>query len=123
MLADISLRHHCMKRSLVCVVFMLVFVLQRPRDVMSFSDSDYLHAVKKTGLGRMLFSIIMSRQGVPVGCLLPFFCVSFVCLFCVCACLYMLRDACRSTVHAHFLRRLTALRHKASSPPFPVYSV
>lgn len=30
---------------------------------------------------------------------------------------------CRSTVHMHIFRWLAALRHKATSPLFPVYSV
>lgn len=52
-------------------------------------------SVAQTGLWWMLFSVIMFRHGA--GRLLPL-CRAFVCL---CARLYTLRDACRSTVHIH----------------------
>lgn len=125
MLADISLRHQCcMERSFVCVFSCLCLDCRghwRSRPSVTQTICMLLKSVAHTGLGWMLFSVIMSRHGA--GRLLPLF-GSFVCVcVCVCACQYTLRDACRSTVHSHFLRRLTALRHKASSPPFPVYSV
>lgn len=67
-----------------------------------------LKSVAYTGLCWMLSSVIMSRH--KAGRLFSL-CGSRVC---VCACLYVLRDSCRSTVHSHILRRLTALRHKSS---------
>lgn len=67
-----------------------------------------LKSVAYTGLCWMLSSVIMSRH--RAGRLFSL-CGSRVC---VCVRLYVLRDSCRSTVHSHILRRLTALRHKSS---------
>lgn len=80
-LADISLRHQCcMERSFVCVFSCLCLDWRcQGRSCPSVTQTIcmLLKSVAHTGLGWMLFSVIMSRHGA--GRLLPLF-VSFVCV-------------------------------------------
>lgn len=70
----------------LCVcVFMLVFGLQRPLEVTSFSDSDYLHAVKiccthRFGVDAFLCNNVQTWSRSFVA---------FVWVFCLCVCVRM----------------------------------